>query len=100
MSNILCCLPQLVLLSLVIAISGCQNQDDDTKQTATGRTSGQPPQIETETESIAVITDTKDSDRWRFITPQGGFNYIINNNQMAFCVSILLISPIIPVATC
>lgn len=37
--------------------------------------------IETETESIAVITDTKDSDRWRFIIPQGGFNYIINNNH-------------------
>lgn len=37
--------------------------------------------IETEQENITVITDTRDSDRWRFITPQGGFNYIINDNH-------------------
>lgn len=37
--------------------------------------------IETEEGTRTVFARTKDSDMWKFRTPQGGFNYMVNENH-------------------
>lgn len=37
--------------------------------------------IETNNNPIAVISNSKENDKWKFLQPEIGFNYMINNNQ-------------------